>query len=146
MKKMNNLMAEWVKEFSRHLVEKMKWPLNTWKCDQPPSWWKKSKVRQCLDITSNKKKTQKNCVSIICGWGCNKSIKWYATQLSPLTGPVGISGLPRWLSGKESARRCRRCLRGSIPGLERWPGEGHGNLLQYSCLEDPMDRGTWWDV
>ena len=32
---------------------------------------------------------------------------------------------------------------GSIPGLERAPGEGNGNLLQYSCLENPMDRGAW---
>ena len=32
----------------------------------------------------------------------------------------------------------------SIPGLERSPGEGNGNPLQYSCLENPMDRGTWW--
>ena len=32
---------------------------------------------------------------------------------------------------------------GSIPGLERSPGEGHGNPLQYSCLENPVDRGAW---
>ena len=34
---------------------------------------------------------------------------------------------------------------GSIPGLERCPGEGNGNPPQYSCLENPgMDRGAWW--
>ena len=33
---------------------------------------------------------------------------------------------------------------GSNPGLERSPGEGNGNSLQYSCLENPMDRGAWW--
>ena len=33
---------------------------------------------------------------------------------------------------------------GSIPGLGRSPGEGKGNPLQYSCLENPMDRGAWW--
>ena len=33
---------------------------------------------------------------------------------------------------------------GSIPGLGRSPGGGHGNPLQYSCLENPMDRGAWW--
>ena len=33
---------------------------------------------------------------------------------------------------------------GSIPGSGRSPGEGHGNPLQYSCLENPMDRGAWW--
>ena len=32
---------------------------------------------------------------------------------------------------------------GSIPGLERSPGGGHGNPLQYSCQENPMDRGAW---
>ena len=32
---------------------------------------------------------------------------------------------------------------GSIPGLGRFPGEGNGNPLQYSCLENPMDRGAW---
>ena len=32
---------------------------------------------------------------------------------------------------------------GSIPGLERFPGGGHGNPLQYSCLENPMDKGAW---
>ena len=32
---------------------------------------------------------------------------------------------------------------GSIPGSGRSPGEGNGKLLQYSCLENPMDRGTW---
>ena len=32
---------------------------------------------------------------------------------------------------------------GSIPGSERSPGGGNGNLLQYSCLENPMDRGAW---
>ena len=32
---------------------------------------------------------------------------------------------------------------GSIPGSGRSPGGGHGNPLQYSCLENPMDRGAW---
>ena len=33
---------------------------------------------------------------------------------------------------------------GLIPGSERFLGVGNGNLLQYSCLEDSTDRGTWW--
>ena len=32
----------------------------------------------------------------------------------------------------------------SIPGSGKSPGGGHGNLPQYSCLENPMDRGAWW--
>ena len=35
---------------------------------------------------------------------------------------------------------------GLIPGSGRLPGEGNGNPLQYSCLENPVDRGTWWAV
>ena len=52
-----------------------------------------------------------------------------------------VSGLPRWLSGKESA--CSAGDPGLIPGSRRSPGGGHGNPLQYSCLENPMDRGAW---
>ena len=44
--------------------------------------------------------------------------------------------------GKESA--CNAGDPGSIPGLGRSPGEGNGNPLQYSYLENPMDRGAWW--
>ena len=32
----------------------------------------------------------------------------------------------------------------SVPDSGRFPGGGHGNRLQYSCLENPMDRGAWW--
>ena len=35
---------------------------------------------------------------------------------------------------------------GSIPGSGRSPGEGNGNLPQYSCLGNPMDRGAWWAI
>ena len=35
---------------------------------------------------------------------------------------------------------------GLIPGLGRFPGGGRGNQLQYSCLENPMDRGAWQDT
>ena len=48
-------------------------------------------------------------------------------------------------SGKESA--CNVGATGDtglIPGLGRSPGEGNGNSLQYSCLENLMDRGDWW--
>jgi len=44
--------------------------------------------------------------------------------------------------GKESA--CNAGDLASIPGWERSPGGGHGNPLQYSCPENPMDRGAWW--
>jgi len=44
--------------------------------------------------------------------------------------------------GKESV--CNAGDRASIPGLERSPGEGNGNPLQYSCLENSMYSGAWW--
>ena len=49
---------------------------------------------------------------------------------------------PGSLDGKASAYNAGDP--GSIPGLGRSPGEGNGNPLQYSCLENPMDRGAWW--
>ena len=42
------------------------------------------------------------------------------------------------------ASACKAEDLGSIPGLGRSPGEGNGNPLQYSCLENPMDGGAWW--
>ena len=51
-------------------------------------------------------------------------------------------GPPWWFNCKESA-----CSTGDvslIPGLGRFPGEGNGNPLQYSCLENPRDGGAWW--
>ena len=45
-------------------------------------------------------------------------------------------------SGKESS--CNAGDQGSIPGSGRSPGEGNGNPLQYSCLENPRDGGAWW--
>ena len=50
-------------------------------------------------------------------------------------------GLPQWSSSKEFA--CNSGDMSSILGLGRSPGEGKGNSLEYSCLENPMDRGAW---
>ena len=53
-------------------------------------------------------------------------------------------GLPRWLSGKEPTCNAGDAGdTGLIPGLARSPGGEHGNSLQDSCLEKPMDRGAW---
>ena len=49
---------------------------------------------------------------------------------------------PRWLSGSEFTYNVGDA--NSIHGSERSPGEGNGNPLQYSCLENFMDRGAWW--
>ena len=52
---------------------------------------------------------------------------------------LGLSQCLRW---KESA--CNPGDPGSVPGSGRFSGEGNGNPLQYSCLENAMDREAWW--
>ena len=55
-----------------------------------------------------------------------------------------MSGLG-FLGGAEiKASACNVGDLGLIPGSGRSPGEGNGNALQYSCLENPTDRGAWW--
>ena len=54
-------------------------------------------------------------------------------------------GFPGDASGKDLPANARDITHmGLIPGWERSPGGGHSNPLQYSCLENPMDRGVWW--
>ena len=60
--------------------------------------------------------------------------KWKSVQVR--------SGFPGSLAVKASAFNAGEA--GSIPGLGRSPGEGNGNPLHYSCLENPMDGGSWW--
>ena len=66
----------------------------------------------------------------------NKTLESYASEF--------IEGHPWWPDGKESS--CNAEDLGSIPGLGRYPGEGCGNPLQYSCLENSMDRGARWAI
>ena len=55
------------------------------------------------------------------------------------------NGFSRWFSGNESAYNAGDTGDvGSIPGLGRSPGRGLDNILQYSCLKNPMDRVAWW--
>ena len=59
--------------------------------------------------------------------------------------PTYIWWLPWWLGSKEAT--CNAGDAGDlglIPGSGRPPDGGHGNPLQYSCLENPMDREAWW--
>ena len=62
-------------------------------------------------------------------------------RLSHSTHANYLLGFPCSSVSREAA--CSTGDMGSIPVLERSPGEGNGNPLQYSCLENPMDRGTW---
>ena len=64
--------------------------------------------------------------------------KWEKTRI----GYNKLMGFSSSSAGKESACNTGDC--GLIPGLGRSPGEENGNPLQYSCLENSMDRGAWW--
>ena len=104
------------------------------------------------------------CVTVTCPWRVGKGRRWVqwsdvdsrAWLCRPVTSTHStrsrkeaprpdrsyavVNRLPWWL------RWCRICNVGdvgSVPGLGRFPGEGHGNSLQYSCLENSMDRGAW---
>ena len=55
---------------------------------------------------------------------------------------IGISRLTLGFSMAQQVKRTGNA--GSIPGLGRSPGDGNGNPLQYSCLENSKDRGAWW--
>ena len=80
-----------------------------------------------------------------CPWGHKESdtTERLTHTIVPL-GQVEIKwaiGIPGGSDNKESA--CNAGNPGSIPGSGRSPGEGNGYPLQYSCLENPMDRGAW---
>ena len=61
-----------------------------------------------------------------------------------MKGDIVIAGLSSWLIDKESTCNAgNEGDSGSIPGSGRSPGGEHGNPLQYSCLENPMDREAW---
>ena len=55
-----------------------------------------------------------------------------------------VLGFPGAADSEESA--CNSGDLSLIPGSGRSPGEGNGNPLQYSCLENPMDGGAWWTI
>ena len=73
---------------------------------------------------------------------CRGARRWkgWTRPLAPT--PNIFLGSPSGSFGKESA--CNVEDLGSVPGLGRSPGEGNDNPLQYSCLENSMDRGAWW--
>ena len=69
--------------------------------------------------------------------------RWVSSEWKDRKQCMMLRGFPGGASGEEPACRCRRHKASSLPGLGRYPGIGHSSPLQYSCLENPMDRGAW---
>ena len=70
------------------------------------------------------------------------NIRWIIEKAREFQKNIYFIGFPGSLDGKASAYNVGDL--GLIPGSGRSPGEGNGNPLQYSCLENPMDQGSWW--
>ena len=88
-----------------------------------------SLTEACYVILQMKKK-KKNAYEI------NSNLSVTFSQHTSLNTYYNTYGFPRWRLPMQEV--------GSIPGSGRFPGGGHGNPLQYSCLENPMDRGARW--
>ena len=89
----------------------------------------KTTMRYCF--TSVRMAIIKKTINNKCWWGCGEKEPSYTVDV----------GFPSGSDHKESA--CSAGDLGSNPGSGRSPGEGNGNPLQYSCLENPMNRGAW---
>ena len=75
---------------------------------------------------------------------CNQTRLPYHLPTSPFSALLTHLSFILGSDGKASA--CNGGGPGSIPGLGRSPGEGNGNPVQYSCLENSMVRGAWWAI
>ena len=100
--------------------------------DTQHSWYPVSP----LHITQMREKWKQ--WQILFSWA-SKSL-WTLTAATKLKHTCSLESFPCGSDDKASA--CNAGDLGSMPGLGRSPGEGNGNLLQYSCLENPMDRGA----
>ena len=74
-------------------------------------------------------------------WAADHGVSKSQTQLSDWAHRLQL-GFPGGSDSRDTT--CRAGGLGFHPGSGRHPGEGNDNPLQYSCLENPMDRGTWW--
>ena len=112
----------------------------------PLSYCPRCHLQKCLPISLPPLSALQVCFPPL--WPFLSSLSQALSPLLPLLVPLGWPPLLFWVGfpggsdSNESA--CNAGDPGSIPGSGRSPGGGHGNPLQYSCLENPMDRGAWW--
>ena len=101
------------------------------------------RVTQAWSITANAKRSGSWITHHLDGNKDSISSTW-AQDTHVIVKAFAGGELPWWLSGEESVCHAGDSGdTGSIPGSERSPRKGNSNPLQYSCLENPIDRGTW---
>ena len=114
-------------------------------------WLKSKTIQRC---TGDLMETRKLCETILyfkvktftvlSGQSTLSGGQSRVVLLPPKAFVMILGGLPRWLRSKETACNAGDAGdTGLIRGSGRCPGGGHGNPLQYSCLEKPTDRGSW---
>ena len=97
------------------------------------------------------------CAEIVMNTRCQEFLDWPRRYSQNKSLQLGMRGNPsQWqlrdfqsqpgffTVSEVKVSACNAGDLGSIPGSGRFPGEGNGNSLQYSCLENPMDGGAWW--
>ena len=76
----------------------------------------------------------------------SKNMQFQACEKNFLSPILGASPLAQQVKNPPAIRETQEMHVWSLGQEGRSPGEGNGNSLQYSCLENPMDRGTWWST
>ena len=91
---------------------------------------------------------EKNCVPSVMVEPDQGSSSAYLCSSTSVYSCLSSGGFPSGSAVKNPSAKTGNAAgaTGSIPGLGRSPGEGNGNPLQYSCLENPMDRGAWGPI
>ena len=104
------------------------WPQKVTKCQTGFAWSEVINVHKLFHYASK--------------WNWSHKINNNNPPSLDLPRALVFTGFPGGWDSKESAGNAADL--GLIPGSGRYPGEGNGNPLQYSCLGNPMDRGAWW--
>ena len=118
--------------------------------------WKYKKPQIAKEILRKKKGTvglnlpdfrlyyKTTVIKTVCYWHKERNIAQWNKIESPQINPCTYGHLMGFPGGSEvKASACNEGDQGSIPGSGRSPEEGHGNPLQYSCLENPVEGGAW---
>ena len=114
-------------------------------------WSPSHRLLEVWEEESNFQAAVSSTPSLYCPLTSNKSYILWLYPINIITSSCLPDPRVSWFNGiywqygsEVKASACNAGDLGSIPGSGRSPGERNGNPLQYSCLENPMDRGAWW--